>query len=53
MVPSMDPNGQINPSARMWYLDPETFEVIEYEQYMLDLQEVRNKGTVSIIRIRA
>ena len=41
----MDPNNQINPSARVWYLDPETFEVIDYEQYTLDLDEVRGKGS--------
>ena len=45
VAPSMDPSGQINPSARMWYLDPDTFEVLDYEQYMLDLTEVKNKGT--------
>jgi sphingomyelin phosphodiesterase len=33
-----------NPQARMFYLDPDTFEVLDYEHYILDLMEAYESG---------
>ena len=37
--PSVTTNTNKNPSMRIYYLDPVTFEVIDYEQYGFDLRE--------------
>jgi hypothetical protein len=37
--PSMDAHGTKNPSVRVFFLDPETFEPIDYIHYYLDLND--------------
>lgn len=36
--PSISANGKKNPSMRIYYLDPITFEVLDYDHYFLDLR---------------
>lgn len=36
--PSMTSNGKKNPSMRIFYLDPDSFDVLDYEQYFLDIR---------------
>lgn len=37
--PSMDSHGTKNPSARVFYLNPENFMPIDYDHFYLDLND--------------
>ena len=48
VAPSITPIAIINPSARLFYLNPDDFSLIEYEQYYFDLQEVIGKSALRV-----
>ena len=35
--PSVTPYGHINPSFRLYHMDETTYELLDYQQYYLDL----------------
>ncbi len=37
--PSMNAFDEVNPGFRLYYLDPETFLPVDYEQYFFDMVE--------------
>jgi sphingomyelin phosphodiesterase len=42
IAPSVTPFPNINPSYRIYVMDPNTYEIIDYEQYHLDLSEANS-----------
>ena len=54
--PSVSPRGFINPAMRMYYLDENTFDLLDYDNYHLDLEKVTGvfvvslKGTLHLFR---
>ena len=39
VAPAITPLGGINPSIRVYELDKETYEMVDYVQYRFDLEE--------------
>ena len=40
LSPSVDTHGQVNPSARVYELDRDTYELLDYTQYYFDLGNI-------------
>jgi len=50
--PSVDTHNTVNPSMRLYYLDPETFELLDYDQYYFHLPTYPDNTTVpEIVRL--
>ena len=45
VAPCVTSNTNVNPSMRMYDLDRETFELLDYETYYMDISELERRGS--------
>jgi len=47
IAPSVTPQSIMNPSARVYIYDRDTFEILDYQQYHVDLKQANKEGTMN------
>ncbi|KAL5004721.1 hypothetical protein ScPMuIL_018177 [Solemya velum] len=47
LAPSMTPRTNVNPSFRVFSLDSQTFELLDFDQYSINLTEANERGNIT------